>query len=215
MDWGRNARGELEWRSFDPPEFDSRKLQELSRALQEASKKMSYSFEPPSIESSSADEKIFHIYSDTFENIEEVVEYIKNTKINGNIFDAHNPSSNDPKSSGFNDFFDFEEALNALEYGTSRYFNSFNYKLKKVNDCIKKYSITKKTSYKNDVVGFVPIVPNFIIGHPVNMINQEQKEKIKPTATIIFEKAMAAQYNSDDMISFASIIFSLEDLFDF
>ena len=42
-----------------------------------------------------------------------------------------------------------------------------------------------KISYKNDIIGFIPIVPNAIIGNPINMINQKRKEKNIPTATII------------------------------
>lgn len=59
------------------------------------------------------------------------------------------------------------------------------------------------------MVGFAPIVPNCIIGNPINMVNQTKKERHLPSATIIFEKAINCGHNSNEMVSFASIIFSL------
>lgn len=151
-------------------------------------------------------------YISIYEDINEVINYINEAKINRKIFNG-SISSEEPidpwSSSDFHDFTNFKEAMDSLKYGTDKYFNSFNYELKKVNDYIKRYAILNKISYKNDVVGFVPIVPNTIIGNPINMINQKKKERMIPTATIVFEKAITCDYKSRDMVSFASIIFSL------
>lgn len=156
-----------------------------------------------------SNEDNYKAYIDIFDGTQDVVEYIRKANINTRIFDTNDISSERRGTDSFHDFYYFEEALEALEYGTDKYFNSFTKKLKKVDEYIKKYSIQNKIKYKNDVVGFTPIVPNFIKGYPINMISQEKREKLNPTATIIFEKAMSAMHNSDDMISFASIIFSI------
>lgn len=189
IEWGASLRDEL------------RRLELSSRDL---SGKLS--FNPGFTQTRSYNYKC---YKRIFDGINEVVEYIRRTSINTYIFNPSNLSSDEYGTSSFNDFPNFQVAFNSLEYGTDLYFNKFVRELKKVDDFIKKYSIYKNTDFKNDIVGFVPIVPNFIKGNPINMINQERKEKPNPTATIIFEKAMPARYDSDKMISFASIIFSL------
>lgn len=150
-------------------------------------------------------------YINIFEDINEVIEYINKARINTRIFKntASNEYANPWNLSDFHDFETFDSALDSLKYGTDKYFDSFNYKLKKVDDYIKKYAILNKITYKNDVVGFAPIVPNAIIGNPINMINQKKRERVIPTATIVFEKAITSMYKSEDMVSFATIIFSL------
>ena len=154
----------------------------------------------------------FNKYISTFEDIKDVINNINKATINKKIFNHQLASEefvNPWNSSNFHDFSCFKEALEALEYGTDKYFDLFNYELKKINEYVRKYSIPNKISYKNDIIGFIPIVPNAIIGNPINMINQKRKEKNIPTATIIFEKAVTSRNKSTEMVKFASIIFSL------
>lgn len=148
-------------------------------------------------------------YVNIFENMQEVSEYIRQARINKKIFDEYDLDSENTGIGSFHDFYNFKDAFDAFEYGTDQYFDSFNDELKKVDNYIKKYSILDKISYKNDMVGFAPIVPNCIIGNPINMVNQTKKERHLPSATIIFEKAINCGHNSNEMVSFASIIFSL------
>lgn len=177
-----------------------------------------FSFDTPSIpwipskaESKKDDDELKYI--NIFNDINEVIDYIGKAKINHKIFNPNKLASEEIANpwdlSDFHDFENFKYAVDSLKFGTDKYFNSFNHKLKKVNDYIKRYAVLNKISYKNDVVGFTPIVPNTIIGNPINMINQKKKERIIPTATIVFEKAVTCRNRSEDMVSFASIIFSL------
>ena len=54
------------------------------------------------------------------------------------IFKEEKLSSDQEKSGGFNDFDSLEDAIDALEYGTSMYEKDFNKNLKKVQDFLKK-----------------------------------------------------------------------------
>lgn len=151
----------------------------------------------------------YKIYKNNFNSVQDVIKYIRKTPINTKIFNKFDLASEKLGNDRFNDFSCFSEACEALEYGTNRYLSSFMNEFKKAQKYIKKYFVKKSIGYKNDIVGFTPIVPNFIKGYPISMINQEKKDKPIPTATIIFEKAISHMHNSNDIVSFASIIFSI------
>lgn len=148
-----------------------------------------------------------------FNGISELAEYIKKAKVSTS-FNKERLGSERIKGSGYddedyNDFYNFDEAFNALVYGTDKYYKKFNYNFKKVNEYISKRNIHKGVIYKNDVIGFTPIVANYLKRIPINMINKDIKEKERKVATIIIEKAMTAGYKSKDMIKFSSIILGL------
>lgn len=148
-----------------------------------------------------------NVHRKTFDDTQKLVKYLKNGEVNTNIFD--HTSSTKRKERGFNDFDSLQDAISALEFGTDIYFDKFNIEFKKINEFIKKHSKSLKPKFKNDLVGFMPIVPNYILGNPVDMINQEYTKKVKPTITLVVEKAMTCGYSSDNMISFSCIIFNL------
>lgn len=146
-----------------------------------------------------------------FDGTNELAKYIKNTPIN-KIWEGERLDSEKRKSNGFNDFDSFDEAMKALEYGTDMYYKDFNENLKKVEDFISKRTKNKTASYKNDRVGFLPIVPKVLQGNPVNMINQDVRPKPYPTARIILDKSNSASISSADMCEFYAIIFVLIQL---
>lgn len=144
-----------------------------------------------------------------FDSTTDLSNYIKKAKPN-NIFKQEKVlSSSRPKEDNWRDFDSFEDAVNALEFGTDLYFESFKREVKKVNDYISKNKKNKSANYKNDVMGFMPIVPNAIIGNPINMINHNVKPKPYPTARIILEKANNSGVAADTMNEFYSIVFVL------
>ena len=99
-----------------------------------------------------------------------------------------------------------------MEYGTDIYYKDFKKNIKKVQEFISKREKNKTANYKNDRVGFLPIVPKVIQGNPINMINQNVKPKAFPTAKIILEKSSSCWIQSDDMNEFYAIIFVLIQL---
>lgn len=153
----------------------------------------------------------FMVSRQNFKGTNELAKYVRTAKIN-KIFKNESLSSKKRKESGFNDFNNFEEATIALEYGTDIYYEDFKKNIKKVQDFINKKEKNKTANYKNDKVGFLPIVPKVLQGNPINMINQDVKPKPYPTARIILEKANSACIDAKDMNEFYAIIFVLIQL---
>jgi len=143
-----------------------------------------------------------------FEGTSELAKYLKEAQTN-KVWQYDNCCSNNEKEEGFNDFDSLEDAIEALEYGTEIYYENFKKNVKKVQDFISKKEKNKTASYKNDRVGFLPIVPKVLQGNPINMINQDIKTKPYPTATIVLEKANSWCITPNDMNEFYSIIFVL------
>lgn len=157
----------------------------------------------------------YRVIREIFEDINDLAQYVKKAPTS-DLFKGEEPCSSHRESSrgdrGFHDFKNFDEAINALEFGTDIYFEDFKKNIRKVKDFLAKKEINKKVGYKNDVVGFMPIVPNVVIGSPINMINQEIKPKKTPTAKIVLEKGNSASIKASDMSYFYSIVFVLIQL---
>lgn len=147
----------------------------------------------------------------TFEGTSELADYIKKAETN-QVWKGEFLSSNKEKEDGFNDFDSLEDTIQALEYGTDIYYDEFKKNVKKVKDFLSKREKNKNAKYKNDKVGFIPIVPKVIQGNPINMVNQDIKPKPYPTAKIILEKANSGGVNSNAMCEFYSIIFVLIEI---
>lgn len=149
----------------------------------------------------------------TFDGTNELAKYIKTAETN-QVWkkEGCRISSRQKKESDFNDFDSFEDAVQALEYGTDLYYQDFKKNIKQVEDYINKNSKNKVANYKNDQVGFIPIVPKVLQGNPINMINQDVKPKPFPTARIILEKSNSCHIKSNDMNKFYAIIFVLIQL---
>ena len=143
-----------------------------------------------------------------FEGTSELAKYLKEAQTN-KVWQYSSCDSNNEKEEGFNDFDSLEDAIEALEYGTEIYYENFKKNVKKVQDFISKKEKNKTASYKNDKVGFLPIVPKVLQGNPINMMNQDIKPKPYPTATIVLEKANSWSITPEDMNEFYSIIFVL------
>ena len=148
---------------------------------------------------------------ETFSNTTDLSNYIDTAKTN-KLFQGRDLSSHRQKEEDFNDFYTFEDANKALEYGTDIYFEKFNKEFQKVKNYIAQREKQQKTGYKKDFIGFMPIVPNAILGIPDNMINLDMKPKPFPTARIIIEKACNAFIKADDMCSYYAVIFVLIQL---
>lgn len=147
----------------------------------------------------------------TFDGTNELAKYIKTAPIS-KVWNGCSLHSEDEKDYGFNDFDSLESATEALEYGTDIYYKDFKKNIKKVQEIISKREKNKTANYKNDKVGFLPIVPKVLQGNPINMINQDVKPKPFPTARIILEKANSCGIDSNDMNEFYAIIFILIQL---
>lgn len=109
----------------------------------------------------------------------------------------------------FNDFVNFPCAVEALEYGTDRYLVEFTKRYKTSKEYLENQLSKKPNGFKKDVVGFLPIVPNVLIGNPVNMISNDIKPHKIPTARIFIDRSATCGYSCTQIICFESIIFAL------
>lgn len=147
----------------------------------------------------------------TFDGTTELAKYIKTAPTN-KVWQYSSLESQKLKESSFNDFNNLEDAITALEYGTDIYYKDFKKNIKKVQDFISKKEKNKTANYKNDKVGFLPIVPKVLQGNPINMINQDIKPKPYPTARIILDKGNSYCISTGDMNEFYAIVFVLIQL---
>lgn len=150
----------------------------------------------------------------TFDGTNELAKYIKTAKTN-DLWKGHTQSSKTKKTDDYDDWNDFntlEDATQALEYGTDIYYKDFKKNMKRVQDFLSKREKSKMASYKNDKVGFLPIVPKVLQGNPINMINHDIKPKPYPTARVIIEKSNSCAISSSTMNEFYAIIFVLIQL---
>lgn len=152
----------------------------------------------------------YKVIREIFDDTNDLAQYVKKAETTS-LFEGDEPSSfkRVRSTDDFHDFHNFTEAVQALEYGTDIYFEDFKQNIRRVKDFLSRKELGQKVTYKNDVVGFMPIVPNVLVGSPINMINQKLKPKKVPTAKIILEKGNSARIKARDMNFFYSIVFVL------
>ena len=155
------------------------------------------------------DRKVFkHIYND----IEDLVQTLKTAKTN-RVFQGKSLSSQKHGTeSSFHDFTTYEGAMNALEYGYDKYFKDFMEKVEKAKNIVSKIEEPKTGNQKNDVVGYVPIIPNTLLNIPQNMINSNITKKKIPKARIFIEFSECGGVSASKIIKYKAVIFALIDL---
>ena len=153
------------------------------------------------------------VMREVFLDIEELNSYLKKAKTN-HIFERrkNDLASQSHGTGSFNDFYCFEDAMKALNFGYDTHLDSLNKEMKKAQKLVFKKVLNKNGNYKKDMVGFTPIVPNVIIGNPINMINQNIAQRRIPVCKIIIEKAMLGGVDSEDTIKYFSVFFVLLQL---
>jgi hypothetical protein len=89
--------------------------------------------------------------------------------------------------------------------------------LEKMKKAILKIGQNEKSNrpkLKNDFVGFIPHVPNTLMGLPITMINKEKQENKAKTIHLIYSISTASKVKPDEMvkggINFISLVNSLE-----
>lgn len=123
-------------------------------------------------------------------------------------------NSGGARTRGDNDFFgaSYNEAVKMLRYGWCD-----KEKLTKITDKIaslEKQQEVQKISFKNDIVGYAPIVPLALKGVPQNMINTTRKPKKAKVITIIVDIGIIGDVTVNEKIEWGakltSKIMSLE-----
>ena len=100
----------------------------------------------------------------------------------------------------------YEEAEELLLYGWAD-----EAKLKVIKDKVNKLQKTKdrqRIAFKNDIVGFAPIVPNAIIGIPQSMINTCRVAKKSKVVTLVIDGGFSAVTNTSTVIDWGAQLIS-------
>lgn len=144
-----------------------------------------------------------------FDNIVDFKNYLKDAKENSIFRGKRVASQESGTDGGFRDYESFVDALKAFEYGTDKYYEEFKKKYKIAKDYIERHLARKTAGFKKNVVGFLPIVPNVLIGNPINMIDNNIKPKKIPTAKVVIDRSALCSVTCGQIIDFQTIIFSL------
>lgn len=152
------------------------------------------------------------VFKHTYNDIEDLVQTLKTAKTN-RVFQGRSLSSQKyGTGGGFHDFTTYEEAMNALEYGYDKYFKDFMEKVEKTKNIVSKIEEPKTGNQKNDVVGYVPIIPNTLLNIPQNMINSNTTKKKIPKARIFIDFSEHCGVSTSKIIKYKTVIFALIDL---
>lgn len=95
-----------------------------------------------------------------------------------------------------------QEAKNLLKYGWHDA-KKVKYMKDKVNDLSKTHD-AEKIGFKNDIVGFAPIVPNAIVGIPQSMVNIIHKPKKSKVVSIIADMGASAIVSSSEYLGWGA-----------
>lgn len=104
----------------------------------------------------------------------------------------------------------FEQAENLRRKGDKKSLSMLNeYKIK--FDKYIQYNNGYKIKQRNDIHGFVPIVPNAIIGLPLSMINQAREPKKVKGIDIFYNVSIRCGTSTEDIARKGAIMLSLID----
>ena len=128
-----------------------------------------------------------------FDSIDEFTNYIETTEPYDNGRD--NSSHNSSKS--FTGTNSFEEALKLCKYGDEKLHSIVNKQSLKIDniDTVNKI----KQTLVNDLVGFVPNVPNYMMGIPNNMIRSNKNNLASKIINIYINLSASAHVSSESI----------------
>lgn len=119
-------------------------------------------------------------------------------------------NSSETGSKSFTGTASFEQADNLRRKGDKKSLAMLNkYKIK--FDKYIQYNNGYKNKQRNDIHGFVPIVPNAIIGLPLSMINQSRESKKVKGIDIFYNVSVSCYTRTDDIARTGAIMLSLID----
>lgn len=153
----------------------------------------------------------FRVIIREHKDIEDLLTFIKTTEVN-EVFKGHGLSSNKPMESHWHETQNLLTAMRYLEYGYDKHFKEIKNSFIEAKNTIKKFEQKNKKEYENSVEGFLPIVPNSIIGLPNSMIRQKKEVKTSKSAKIFIDVGASAGVDKDRMIKYRTLILAIVDL---
>ena len=129
---------------------------------------------------------------ETFESFNEIIDVCNKRDVKPIVEDVTRNMTRDTRFMGASSY---EEAVELLKYGTNE-----NVELaKKTVKNLEKQGTAMKISFKNDIVGYAPIVPNAIIGIPQNMINNVRVPKKSKVITLVIDMAVCGNVSKESV----------------
>lgn len=143
---------------------------------------------------------------DTFSSISELYNYINNTPRR-----ATAGNSSESGSNNFTKTKNLTEAYDLLLSGDETLYKKFK-SLDKIS--IEKIlgNVISRPKSKNDVVGFQANVPQYLLGLPTNMINQEPKKTSQKVLNIALSIGVSACVDTDEIENAGNIYIQVLDL---
>ena len=146
----------------------------------------------------------------SFRNINQFVNFI-NEAPTSKHFKNHDLSSQETGNADWYGTETYTQAQEQLKYGWNEGFEKFVKLKKKFTATLSEYmKVNPKPT--NDVVGVVPNVARYVMGHPQNMINYPKREVVQPVINIY----NGIQYHSgvkiDEIMRKGAIVLAIIDL---
>lgn len=123
---------------------------------------------------------------ETFDSFNEILSVCNKREVKPSV--RGNDITRKKTKSGFMGASSYEEAVRMLKYGYDEDVEKANSRIKNLS----KARTVTKTSFRNDIVGFAPNVPNAIIGVPQSMINNVRIPKKNKVITIMVDMAVSS-----------------------
>ncbi|HJA42064.1 MAG TPA: hypothetical protein H9667_11245 [Firmicutes bacterium] len=113
----------------------------------------------------------YDVYHYDFETLHQFLNQIQSAPVNRNVFPRSASHKDDTEWCGTRNF---EEAVDLCQKGWSKDFEKLIRLKKRIDE--KLLSPIPRSRQIADVVGYTPSVPEYLIGNPLNMWNQTQKQ---------------------------------------
>lgn len=136
------------------------------------------------------------IRMEQFSNCREIVEICKSRPKNGSFRKSHFETGYKCDSS-FEGIKSMSEAYDMMNNGWSEKVDVLKENIRNVQQ---KMSSEKISGLRPDVVGFVPIVPNALMGLPNSMLNTNMKPKKNKVINIVYGLSFSAYVDKDEII---------------
>jgi len=145
-------------------------------------------------------------YLNLFENISELSRYVNRERKPGRC------NSSDEEDYGFYGTKNFNEALELLKYGDEKLYEKVKEERAKIKIDNLLGKASNKRVYFNNVCGYIPNVPNYLIGSPLSMIDMKKVESSQRIVNIFLNIRVCGGVDANDVIKIGTKYLSVIDL---
>lgn len=147
-------------------------------------------------------------YVNVFNNISEFLNYLE-TKPHKSGRDNSSQNRGDKHFYGTESY---EEAFNLAKYGDEELFGKLNSEIKKMNINGMLGNVRNRNKYYNDVSGFIPNVPNMMVGSPLTMINIKKDGLSQRVVNIFLNIRVASGVDASEVVKMGIKYLNVIDL---